>query len=190
MKTDCNLPLFDFQPLEKREVVASFNGGAMTSDAGGLLLREAEERWGIIRQFSQCFRDYRNPALIEHTKEELISQRVYGIALGYEDLNDHDDLRVDSLLAVLVGKKDPTGQDRLREQDKGKALAGKSTLNRLELTRPGAPDRYKKIEIVEEAVNAFFVEVFLQAHETSPKRIVLDLDATANSDVNRPSIPS
>ncbi|MFH1739313.1 MAG: transposase, partial [bacterium] len=178
MKTDCNLPLFDFQPLEKREVVASFNGGSMTSDAGGLLLREAEERWGIIRQFSQCFRDYRNPVLIEHTKEELISQRVYGIALGYEDLNDHDDLRVDPLLAVLVGKKDPTGQDRLREQDKGKALAGKSTLNRLELTRPGEPDRYKKIEIIKEAVNAFFVEVFLQAHETPPKRIVLDLDVT------------
>ena len=100
MKTDCNLPLFDFQPLGKREVVASFDGGTLTSDAGGLLLREVEERCGIIRQFSECFRDYRNPARIEHRVDTLVAQRVYGIALGYEDLNDHDDLRVDPLLAA------------------------------------------------------------------------------------------
>lgn len=178
MKTDCNLYLFDFEPLEKREVKASFDGGPITSDAGGLLLREVESRCGILRQFSECFTDHRDPDLIEHTVRELVGQRVYGIALGYEDLIDHDDLRVDSLLAVLVGKKDPTGESRQRKQDKGKPLAGKSTLNRLELTRPGEPDRYKKVEIDVEAVDAFFVNVFVQAHPTPPERIVLDLDAT------------
>jgi len=152
MKTDCNSYLFDFEPLEKREVKASFDGGPITSDAGGLLLREVESRCGILRQFSECFTDHRDPDLIEHTVRELVGQRVYGIALGYEDLIDHDDLRVDSLLAVLVGKKDPTGESRQRKQDKGKPLAGKSTLNRLELTQPGEPDRYKKVEIDVEEV--------------------------------------
>jgi len=178
MKTECTGTLFDFQPLEKREVVASFDGGTLTSDAGGLLLREVEQRCGILRQFSGCFRDLRDAERIEHTVAELVAQRVYGIALGYEDLNDHEALRNDPVLAVLVGKEDPTGQSRVREGDRGRALAGKSTLNRLELTRPGEPDRYKKIEIIEEAVNAFFVEVFLQAHERAPRRMVLDLDAT------------
>jgi len=178
MRTECSVALFDFQPLEKRRVVASFDGGTMTSDAGGLLLREVEKRWGIIRQFSECFKDHRDPNLIEHTVEELVGQRVYGIALGYEDLNDHDDLRADALMAILVGKKEPTGQDRTRRREKGKALAGKSTLNRLELTRPGHPDRYKKIEICSEAVAAFFVDIFLQAHGKAPERIVLDFDAT------------
>jgi len=178
METDCNGTLFDFQPLGKRKVQASFDGGTITSDAGGLLLREVEERCGIIRQFSECFTDYRSAALIEHTVKELVGQRVYGLALGYEDLNDHDDLRVDPLVAVLVGKRDPTGRNRVRKQDRGKALAGKSTLNRLELTRPGCPDRYKKIALYGEAVDALFVEVFLQAHGSAPERIVLDVDAT------------
>ena len=178
MKTECTGTLFDFQPLEKREVVASFDGGTITSDAGGLLLREVERRCGILRQFSECFRDLRDAERIEHTVAELVAQRVYAIALGYEDLNDHEELRTDPLLGVLVGKGDPTGRSRIREGDRGKALAGKSTLNRLELTRPGEPDRYKKIEIVEETVKAFFVEVFLQAHERVPRRMVLDLDAT------------
>lgn len=180
MTTECNQTSFAFHPLEPREVVAQFNGGKITSDAGGLLLREAERLTGILRQFAACFHDYRNPDLIEHTLEELIAQRVYALALGYEDLNDHDDLRHDPLLAVLVGKKDPLGQDRRREEDQGKALAGKSTLNRLELTPVGASakSRYKKIRVHRAAVQAFFTQVFLQAHDRPPDRIVLDLDAT------------
>ena len=178
--TECNQTTFAFHPLGSREVVARFDGGTITSDAGGLLLREVERRTGILRQFAACFTDHRDPDLIEHTVAELVAQRVYALALGYEDLNDHDDLRSDPLLAVLVGKADPTGQSRVRRRDVGKALAGKSTLNRLELTPADATadSRYKKIVIDKWAVGRFFVDVFLQAHEQPPKRIVLDLDAT------------
>jgi hypothetical protein len=170
----------EFQPLGARKVVARFDGGAITSDGGALLLRECETATGIIAQFARCFTDHRDPALIEHTVEQLVAQRTYALALGYEDLNDHDTLRHDPLLATLVGKVDPTGQARKRESDRGKALAGKSTLNRLELTKEGAGagERYKKIEVDAAGVEALFVELFLQAYRTPPDEIVLDLDAT------------
>jgi hypothetical protein len=133
--------------LGPRQVLADFDGGDISSDGGALLLRETERLTGIIRQFAACFTDHRDPDLIEHSVEELLAQRVYGLALGYEDLNDHDDLRRDPLLATVVGKADPTGETRQRRRDRGKALAGKSTLNRLELTPVGADagSRYKKI---------------------------------------------
>jgi len=161
-------------------VTARFDGGAITSDAGGLLLREVEQKTGILRQFSQCFTDYRDPDLVEHPLGELVAQRVYGLALGYEDLNDHDQLRHDPLLAVLVGKPDPTGVARRRQRDRGRALAGKSTLNRWELTPVGAraASRYKKIVADHGQLADFFVDVFLQLHPQPPQRIVLDLDAT------------
>ncbi len=170
----------DFPLLGSRPVLASFDGGDISSDGGSLLLRKIEELTGIIRQFAACFTDHRNPELIEHSLDHLVAQRVYALALGYEDLNDHDDLRHDPLLATVVGKKDPTGQDRLRKRDKGKALAGKSTLNRLELTPVGADEdsRYKKITCGTRAVEELFVELFLQAHPVPPEWIVLDLDAT------------
>jgi Transposase DDE domain group 1 len=170
----------DFPRLGSREVLASFDGGDISSDGGALLLRRVEELTGIIRQFATCFTDHRNPDLIEHLLEHLIAQRVYGLALGYEDLNDHDDLRRDPLLATVVGKDDPTGQSRERERDQGKALAGKSTLNRIELTPVGADeeDRYKKITCHIHAVDQLFVDLFLQAHQQPPEQIVLDLDAT------------
>jgi hypothetical protein len=181
MKTQCNQQSFGFHALGSREVVGRFDGGQITSDGGGLLLRETEQATGIINQFAACFTDPRDPDLIEHTVEDLVAQRVYdGLALGYEDLNDHDDLRNDPLLAVLVGKQDPLGRDRLRDQDKGKALAGKSTLNRLELTpaRANADSRYKKITVDRQAVLWLFTELFLQSYDVAPERIVLDLDAT------------
>jgi hypothetical protein len=170
----------DFPILGSREVLASFDGGDISSDGGALLLRKVEERTGIIRQFAACFTDHRNPDLIEHLLEHLVAQRVYGLALGYEDLNDHDDLRRDPLLATVVGKDDPTGQSRDRERDQGKALAGKSTLNRIELTPVGADkeDRYKKVTCSIHAVDQLFVDLFLQAHQQPPDRIVLDVDAT------------
>jgi hypothetical protein len=179
MVTECTPTQLKFHAQEGREIVGRFDGGNITSDAGGLLLREVEKRCGIIRGFASCFEDLRNPDLIEHTVADLVGQRVYGLALGYEDLNDHDELRNDPLLAVLVGKKDPEGQDRIRPQDKGKALAGKSTLNRLELT-PEKPEgqRYKKIVMNPEAIDRLFVDVFLKAHEQAPQQIVLDVDAT------------
>src|SRR6185503_8802331 len=178
--TECTPPELAFQSLHRREVLASFSGGHLTSDAGGLLLREVEAKFRFAEQFAACFTDHRDPDLIEHTVPDLIKQRVFGLCLGYEDLNDHDDLRHDPLLAVLVGKADPEGRDRLRPQDRGKALAGKSTLNRLELTPVGADadSRYKKITCRTHDVERLFVDLFLQAHSRPPERIVLDLDAT------------
>jgi len=180
MTTQCTQESFGFHDLGRREVVARFDGGKITSDAGGLLLRETERLTGIIRQFAACFSDHRDPDLIEHPAEDLIAQRIFALALGYEDLNDHDDLRHDPLLAVLVGKRDPLGQQRARERDRGKALAGKSTLNRLELTpvRADARSRYKKITTDRRAIQTLFTELFLQTHQQPPQRIVLDLDAT------------
>jgi hypothetical protein len=180
MHTHCSTKTAEFQPLGARKVVARFDGGAISSDGGALLLRECEAATKIIAQFARCFVDRRDPALIEHTVEQLVAQRTYGLALGYEDLNDHDTLRHDPLLATLVGKHDPTGQSRKCEADRGKALAGKSTLNRLELTAPRVAhgERYKKIALDAARVERLFVELFVQAHEAPPDEIVLDLDAT------------
>ena len=180
MLTECNAREFDFQGLGSRAVTARFDGGTITSDAGGVLLREVESKTGILRRFAACFRDHRDPERIEHSACELLTQRVYALALGYEDLNDHDALRHDPLLAVLVGKADPTGRDRRRREDRGKALAGKSTLNRLELTPTGADEtsRYKKIVARHRDIEDFFVETFLALHPKPPEEIVLDFDAT------------
>ena len=177
---DAGSAYLDFSLLGARQVLASFDGGDISSDGGSLLLRKTEQRTAIIRQFAACFTDHRNPELIEHSLEHLVAQRVYALALGYEDLNGHDDLRHDPLLATVVGKHDPTGQSRVRRRDRGKALAGKSTLNRLELTPIGADQdsRYKKITCHTHAVEELWVDLFLQAHAQPPERIVLDLDAT------------
>jgi len=180
LPTQCNQESIEFHPLDKREVRGGFDGGAITSDAGGLLLREVEKRTGIIAQFAACFRDHRQAERIEHRVEELVAQRVYGLALGYEDLNDHQELRRDPLLAVLAEKPDPTGESRVRERDQGKALAGKSTLNRLELTAAevSESERYKKIGLDFAAADRLLGEIFLQAHDEPPKQIILDLDST------------
>src|SRR5512133_2326449 len=180
METECNAIHLDFPRLGRREILADFDGGDITSDGGALLLRKTEQLTGIIRQFAACFTDHRNPDLIEHTVEDLVAQRVYALALGYEDLNDHDDLRCDPLLAAVVGKDDPTGKTRQRQRDRGQALAGKSTLNRLELTPIGADQdsRSKKITCNTREVERLLVTLFLQAHREPPARIVLDLDAT------------
>ena len=130
MPTECIRERFDFHPLNHREVVARFDGGEITSDAGALLLREVEHKTGILRQLAACFTDHRNPDRVEHHVSELIAQRIYGLALGYEDVNDHDRLRHDPFFALLAGKADPSGADRRCANDRGKAIAGKSTLNR------------------------------------------------------------
>lgn len=178
--THCNDPALAFQDLGRRQVVARFNGGSVTSDAGGLLLREVEAKFHFIDQFTACFTDHRDPDRIEHTLPELLKQRIFALCLGYGDLNDHDRLRHDPLLAVLVGKRDPHGAQRARARDRGKALAGKSTLNRLELTpvRASAASRYKKIVAHLDAMQAFFVEAFVRQYVVPPTRIVLDLDST------------
>jgi hypothetical protein len=176
--TQCNEDELLFQTLAGRDVVGRFDGGKVTSDAGGLLLREIEARFGFVRQFARCFEDHRDPELIEHTLDELLKQRVFALCLGYEDVNDHDRLRFDPLFAVLVGKKDPEGEQRVRDRDRGKALAGKSTLNRLERTAAHPDGRYKKIVARMAAIEKFLVDAFLQQQLLPPARIVLDLDAT------------
>ncbi len=180
MPTECIPQQLEFQGLGLRKVVADFSGGRITSDAGALLLREIAAGTKLLERFADCFTDNRNEAMIEHTKLELLSQRIFGIALGYEDLNDHDDLRGDALLATLVGKLDPSGDQRVRERDKGYPLAGKSTLNRLELAPAGVPSkhRYHKIVCDPDKVDRFFVDAFLRAYPEAPNRIILDFDAT------------
>jgi len=180
MLTECIPEQLEFQGLGSRKVVADFSGGRITSDAGGLLLREIATGTKLMERFAECFVDNRNQSMIEHTKLELLSQRIFGIALGYEDLNDHDDLRGDALLAALVGKVDPTGEHRSRKRDKGFPLAGKSTLNRLELAPAGMPGwhRYHKIMCDPDMVDRFFVDAFLRAYPEPPSRIILDFDAT------------
>ncbi len=180
MKTDCTGQQYLFQGPSRRQVVAAFDGGCISTDGGAVLLRQVDDLCGRVARFAECFADARQPGQVEHTVEDLLRQRIYGLALGYEDLNDHDDLRRDPLLATVVGKTDPTGQRRSRRRDQGKALAGKSTLNRLEWGEVGAhgQDRYRRIAIDPEAVDRFFVEQFLRAHEKAPRQIILDLDAT------------
>lgn len=180
MHSECSTDRLGFQPLGNREVCGVFDGGSITSDAGALLLREVEASTQVIDRFAACFTDHRKAELIEHSVGELVAQRVHGLALGYEDLNDHDELRHDPLLAVLAGKRDPRGQDRRRRRDRGKALAGKSTLNRLELSPPRADanSRYKKITADLGRMEGLLCEFFLESHSTPPEQIILDFDAT------------
>src|SRR3984957_2301739 len=181
-------PLEASQKLGGRQLVGRFDGGDITSDGGVLVLQKLEERSGIVRRLAACFEDYRKPDQIEHPLLDLIMQRVFGLALGYADLNDHDELRRDPMLAVALHKDDVKGEQRRRAQDRGKALAGKSTLNRLELTAPdydGSPRQKesdkaetKKIVVDPESVDALLVDLFVEAHQQAPEKIVLDLDAT------------
>ena len=178
--TDCTAQRYLFQGPDRREVVASFDGGRISSDGGAVLLREVDRQLGLIERFTECFADHRAGQWVEHSVEDLLRQRVFGLALGYEDLNDHDTLRRDALLATCVGKTDPTGESRSRKRDRGSALAGKSTLNRLEwgLAERAAQDRYHRVAVDTDAVERFFVELFLDSHDKAPEEIVLDFDAT------------
>ncbi len=180
MNTECTTAQLEFHGLGRRSVVAQFDGGKISSDSGGLLLREVEMRTHILQRLAGCFVDHRDPDQIEHRVESLIKQRVMGLALGYEDLNDHDDLRHDPLLALLSEVADLSGKTRKRARDKGCALAGKSTLNRLELTPFDADrsSRYQKIVARPEAMDDLLVDLFLEAHDRAPEEIILDVDAT------------
>ena len=170
MQTECSAERSIFGRVEGRSVVAEFDGGALTSDAGGLLLGAADQRLGLVRRIARCFRDARDPRLVEHSVATLIGQRVFGIALGYEDLNDHDELRHEPLMAVLAGKLEARREDCA-------PVAGKSTLNRLELSRE-TPTKYRKIAHEPAAIEALFVDLLLEAHDRPPQQIILDLDAT------------
>jgi hypothetical protein len=167
--TECNQNEFAFAPHFSRQVRAGFSERQLSTEGGALLLRETDRKIGLLCRVRKCFFDYRNPVFIEHELGELLAQRVYGLALGYEDLNDHEELRRDPLLALMAGKR------KLEEP-----LAGKSTLNRLELTPAHSPqtDRYHKISDSSEAVDGLLVDIFLEAYAKAPRQIVLDLDVT------------
>jgi hypothetical protein len=170
MQTECSADLFGFAPVEGRKVVAAFDGGTMTSEAGAMLLGATDKQIGLIERFAGCFTDYRAVDLVEHSVAGLVGQRVFGIALGYEDLIDHDQLRHDPVMAVLGGKLAARRADCA-------PLAGKSTLNRLELSR-AQPTRYHKISYDAAAIETLFVDLFVDAHSAPPPQITLDLDAT------------
>ena len=170
MPTECNPTPFDFARVNGRDVIASFAAGAMTSDAGALLLGATDRVLGLTRRLAACFKDRRNPVFTEHAVETLVMQRIVGIALGHEDLNDHDQLRHDPVMAVLANKLAASRADCA-------PLAGKSTLNRLELSK-AEPTRYAKIAADTQAIERLFVDLFLDAHNKAPAQITLDIDAT------------
>ena len=170
MPTECSAECFDFGVVEDRAVEAAFDAGLVTSDAGALLLEATDQAIGLVKRLAGCFHDERRPELIEHEVATLVGQRVFAIALGYEDLNDHDELRHDPLMAVLAGKL-------TAKREECAPVAGKSTLNRLELSKL-EPTRYHKISHNPMAIRNLLVDVFLESHARPPRQIVLDLDAT------------
>ena len=185
MATECTQVQMGFKGLGRRKVQAAFDGGHVSSDGGALLLRETDERFGLCERFAGCFTDYRDQRFVEHRLPALIRQRVLGLCLGYEDLNDHDTLSLDPLLAAACGNPDPEGASRSNgpAREAGRALAAHSTLDRLELT-PQAVDwsdpkrRYYKLVHHPDRIEDFFVDVFLDRFETAPEELVLDFDPT------------
>jgi DDE family transposase len=162
MPTECSAALFEFARVEGRSVVGAFDGGKITSDAGALLLAATDRAVGLIDRFAGCFTDSRSPELVERTVATLVGQRIFGIALGYEDVLGHDDLRRDPMMAVLVGK--------LEARRKNCApVTGKSTLNRLELGKP-EPTPYHKIGHDPEAIENLLIDLFVEAHARPPRR--------------------
>lgn len=171
MPTQCSAQQLEFSSVEKRRVVAAFDGGRISSDAGALLLQQADRRLKLLERLAHCFEDRRDADLIEHSVRTLLGQRIFGMALAYEDLNDHDHLRSDPLWGAALGKLSAQRSDC-------EALAGKSTLNRLELFAAEGITRYQKIRPQASAIERLLVDVFLEAHTLAPAEIVLDLDAT------------
>jgi hypothetical protein len=164
--TECNQSSFGFEACGKREIVARFDGGTISSDGGALLLGQTDKRLNLLPRLAECFLDGRNQKQVEHSVREMLAQRIYGLALGYEDINDHEQLRKDPVFGILAGRA-----------ELGQPLAGKSTLNRLELGG-GTPDRYKKITFWKEALDELLVKVFLESHSQAPEQIILDVDTT------------
>ncbi len=175
-----NAQRIEFFSLNGRTVTSDFEGGQITSNGGVIVLGEVDRMYSVIERLADCFTDYRDAEKTEHPLVDLLRQRIYALCCGYEDLNDHDRLRFDSLLAAVIGKDDPEGKDRRREADRGASLAGKSTLNRLELGKVGddADSDYHKIVADLDAVENLLIDLFLEAHDTPPTEIILDMDPT------------
>ena len=180
MQTQCNESRIEFHGLGERVLTADFEGGNIVSDGGVPLIAEVDRMFNVLARYADCFTDHRDPELIEHSLLDLVRQRIYGLCLGYEDLNDHDRLRADALIAACVGKQDLEGQQRRRQADRGMPMAGKSTLNRLELSQAGADAEspYCKIVADLDALAHLLVDLFLDAHDQPPAEITLDIDPT------------
>jgi len=176
--TECKQEIFEFQGQFGRKITADFSGGYLSSDGGAVFVRGMDQKLGLIGRLAECFEDGRFQPLVEHSVQELLRQRIGALALGYEDLNDHDRLRLDPMHALMAGKQDIEGGDRMCEEDKGKALAGHSTLNRLELGALGGDGRYKKILARSEQIEALLIEEGVKAIPRRSREIVLDFDAT------------
>ena len=176
--TECKQEVFEFQVHGSRKVTGDFSGGYLSSDGGAVFLRGVDLKMGLLERLAGCFSDYRLPSLVEHKVGELLRQRIGALVLGYEDLNDHDRLRLDPLHALIAGKADVLGEDRLCEADKGKALAAHSTLNRLELGALGGDTRYKKIIAKPQEIEALLIEEGVKALPRKSREIILDFDAT------------
>ena len=176
--TECKQEVFEFQVHGSRKVTGDFSGGYLSSDGGAVFLRGVDLKMGLIERMAGCFSDYRLPCLVEHKVTELLRQRIGALALGYEDLNDHHRLRLDPLHALIGGKADVLGEDRLCEADKGKALAAHSTLNRLELGALGGDTRYKKIIANPQEIEALLIEEGVKVIPRKIREIILDFDAT------------
>jgi hypothetical protein len=164
--TECNQSSFGFEASGKREIVARFDGGTISSDGGALLLRQTDKRLNLLPRLAKCFLDGRNQEQVEHSILEMLSQRIYGLALGYEDINDHEQLRSDPVFGILAGR-----------HELAEPLAGKSTLNRMELGS-GQKDRYKKITYWKDSIDELLVRLFIESHREAPKQIILDVDTT------------
>ena len=180
MQTQCNESRIEFHGLGERILTADFEGGNIVSDGGVPLIAEVDRMFRVLERYADCFTDHRDPELIEHSVLDLVRQRIYGLCLGYEDLNDHDRLRADALIAACVGKQDLEGQERRRQADRGMPMAGKSTLNRLELSKVGddADSPYCKIVADLNGMADLLVDLFLDAHNQPPAEITLDIDPT------------
>ena len=177
VKTECNQLALEFQDLGSRKVVADFSGGYLSSDGGSLLLRQVDLSMGMSRRTAECFDDSRDPRYVEHTVQQLIGQRIQAVALGYEDLNDHNQLRLDPVIATGVGKEDPLGAERVHEKDRGKALAAPCTLNRMELSADRV-DSQHKLPCNAQKLEALILQFGVETLDRNSKEIVLDFDAT------------
>jgi hypothetical protein len=164
--TECIQSDFRFAACGKREIVAKFDGGTISSDGGAFLLRQTDQRLNLLSRLANCFLDGRNQEQVKHSILEMVSQRIYGLALGYEDVNDHEQLRKDPVFSILAGR-----------EELERPLAGKSTLNRMELGT-GINNRYQKVTFWKEAVDELLVNVFIESQAKAPAEIILDVDTT------------
>ena len=174
-KTECTAKPYAFGQLKRRQVVADFSGGQITTDGGLILVAQVDKHYRISERLAACFGDHRAPTRVQHELSDLIAQRLYGLVQGYEDLNDHEQLRHEPMFGIAVGKLES-------EHPRCAPLAGKSTLNRLEQAMHVEGDlseqRYVKFRVKPSEMESLLVEIFIEQQDKEPKQIILDLDVS------------